>query len=170
MSLSFMQALARRDLASAEAEVGASIPQDMPDELEHFLQYRIADLTADPSVEPWLGRSIVAGDSDGRRVVIGTVGFHGRPDEAGRVEIGYRVWPEYRRQGVATEVVRAMFEWAYREHGVTRFRAATAPRNVASQGVLAKFGFRQVGAQIDDYDGLELVFDRDDWTPAADGR
>jgi RimJ/RimL family protein N-acetyltransferase len=46
---------------------------------------------------------------------------------------------------------------------VTRFRAATAPDNVASQAVLARFGFREVGVQMDEYDGPELVFERDDW-------
>ena len=73
----------------------------------------------------------------------------------------------YRRRGIATEVVRAMFEWAFREHGVTRFRAATAPDNAASQAVLAKFGFRQVGRQMDDIDGEELVFEVNDWHPTA---
>ena len=77
--------------------------------------------------------------------IIGSIGFHAPPDEDGRVEIGYRVEPEHRRQGVATEVVRALLDWANREHGVTRFRAATAPDNVASQAVLARFGFREVG-------------------------
>jgi RimJ/RimL family protein N-acetyltransferase len=166
MSLEFMEALVARDFPTAEAQIDAAVPSDMPDDLEHFLRYRIADLTADPSVQPWIGRAIVLDDEGGRRV-IGTVGFHGPPDASGQVEVGYRVSPELRRRGVATEVVRALFEWAYREHGVTRFRAATAPDNAASQGVLAKFGFRQVGIQIDEYDGPELVFERDDWQPAG---
>jgi RimJ/RimL family protein N-acetyltransferase len=59
--------------------------------------------------------------------------------------------------------VQSLFDWACREHGVTRFRAATAPDNVASQGVLRRFGFRQVGVQIDEYDGPELVFELDGW-------
>ena len=75
--------------------------------------------------------------------------------------------PAFRRQGVVTEAVAALFEWAWREHGVTRFRASTAPDNLASQGVLAKFGFRRTGIQMDDYDGPELVFERDDWSPDA---
>lgn len=164
MSLGFMEALVARDLRGAEADIGAAVPPDMPDDLQHFLAYRIADLTADPGIQPWIGRAIVLHDAAGRRV-IGTVGFHGPPDASGQVEVGYRVSPEHRRQGVATEAVGALFEWAYREHGVTRFRAATAPDNAASQGVLAKFGFRQVGVQMDEYDGAELVFERDDWRP-----
>jgi RimJ/RimL family protein N-acetyltransferase len=165
MSLPFMRSLQSRDLEGAAAEIGASIPAGMPDDLEHFLEFRIADLSADPSIQPWLGRVVVLDDDDGRRI-IGSAGFHAPPDQDGRVEIGYRVEAEHRRQGVATEVVRALFDWAYREHGVTRFRAATAPDNVASQAVLARFGFREVGVQMDEYDGPELVFERDGW-PAA---
>jgi RimJ/RimL family protein N-acetyltransferase len=163
MSLTFMQALKRHDLEAAATEIGAAVPADMPDDLQHFLEYRIADLSADPTVQPWLGRAIVFDDGAGRRV-IGSVGFHSPPDERGRVEVGYRVEPDHRRQGVATEVVRALLDWASREHGVTRFRAATSPDNVASMAVLRRFGFRQVGIQIDEYDGPELVFELDGWT------
>jgi RimJ/RimL family protein N-acetyltransferase len=166
MSLPFMEALAAHDLDGAEAEVGATLPPEMPDELEHFLEFRSAQLRDDPTIQPWLGRLIVLDDGDGRRA-IGSIGFHGPPDDGGRVEVGYRVDPEYRRQGVASEVVRALFDWADREHGVTRFRAATSPDNLASQAVLARFGFRQTGTQMDDLDGLELVFELDDWPPTA---
>jgi ribosomal-protein-alanine N-acetyltransferase len=71
--------------------------------------------------------------------------------------------PRWRR-GVATEAISALFDWAAREHGVTRFRASIAPDNVASLAVVAHFGFRQSGVQIDDLDGEELVFDLDGWT------
>lgn len=163
MSLAFMHALLARDLVAAEAEIGATVPADLPDQLDAFLQFRIADLTADPTAQPWLGRAIVLTD-DTDRHVIGSVGFHAPPDERGFVEIGYRVEAEHRRQGVATEVVAAMLGWAVREHGVDRFRASTAPDNVASQAVLAKFGFRQVDTQMDDLDGLELVFEVAGWS------
>lgn len=166
MSLRFMAALAAHDVDRSSQEIGATVPTDMPGDLEHFLEYRISQLRDDPSIQPWLGRVIVIDDNGGRRV-IGSIGFHGPPDENGRVEVGYRVEPEHRRQGVATEVVQALFDWANREHGVTRFRAATAPDNIASQAVLARFGFRQVGVQMDEIDGLELVFELNDWAATS---
>jgi RimJ/RimL family protein N-acetyltransferase len=167
MSMAFMRALAARDLAAAETEIGASVPVDLPDTLDHFLQFRIADLSEDPDAQPWLGRAIVLTDPDGTRRIVGSVGFHSPPDAEGRVEIGYRVEPAWRREGVATEVVRAMFDWAH-AHGVDRFRAAVAPTNEASLGVIGKFGFHQVGVQIDDIDGEELVFELDGWPPEDD--
>ncbi len=79
------------------------------------------------------------------------------------MEIGYRVEPDVRRQGVASEAVRALFDWAATEHGVRRFRASIAPGNVPSLAIAARFGFRQVGVQMDEIDGEELVFELDDW-------
>lgn len=158
MSLPFMRALARDDLPTAEREIGARVPTTLPDELRHFLGYRIPSLEADPASRPWLGRAIVRTDVPGPRAVVGTIGFHGPPDGEGRVEIGYRVEPEHRRQGLATEAVAALLDWAERQ-GVRRFRASVAPDNVASLAVVRSFGFREVGSQVDEVDGLELVFE-----------
>ncbi len=165
MSLAFMHALVARDLARADAEIGALVPDDLPDTLDHFLQFRIADLSADPATQPWLGRAIVQTEAEGTRRVIGSCGFHAPPDADGRVEVGYRVEPAWRRQGVATEVVRALFDWAH-VHGVDRFRASVSPGNVASLAVIGRLGFRQTGVQMDDIDGEELVFELDGWPPA----
>jgi RimJ/RimL family protein N-acetyltransferase len=164
MSMRFMRLLLARDVDGAAAEIRAAIPANLPDQLDHFLEFRIEDLEVDASAQPWLGRAIVLTEPDGSRRVIGTAGFHSPPDEDGRVEIGYRVEPAYRRQGVASEVVRALFDWAAREHGVQRFRASVSPLNMPSLAIVRRFGFRQVGVQIDDIDGKELVFELDGWS------
>jgi len=164
MSLAFMHALAERDLAAAERETGAIVPPATTDGLDQFLQFRIADLSVDPDAQPWLGRSIVSTDADGTRRVIGSCGFHAPPNPEGWVEVGYRVQPGFRRQGVATEVVHGLFDWAQGQ-GVDRFRASVAPGNVASLAIIARLGFRQIGVQIDDVDGEEGVFQLDGWPP-----
>jgi RimJ/RimL family protein N-acetyltransferase len=158
MSVPFMEALQRNDLAAAEVEAGAIVPDDMPDDLRNFLLFRLAQLAVDPSIREWLGRLMILAEPDGRRV-IGSIGFHGPPDEAGRVEIGYRVEPEYRRQGYAKEAVAALFDWAHLTHGIERFVASISPTNEQSLRLASQFGFVQVGEQMDDIDGLELVFE-----------
>ncbi len=105
-------------------------------------------------------------DETGRRAVIGTIGFHGPPDEDGRVEIGYRIEPEFRRRGLTTEAVAALLDWAETQ-GIHRFRASVAPGNVASLAIVRAFGFREVGTQIDEIDGLELVFEMERGPGAA---
>ena len=165
MSVPFMRALLARDLVAAEREVGAHVPAWLPDQLDHFLQYRLAQLAVDPSILEWLGRSMVMTDDAGRRRIVGTIGFHGPPDPRGRVEIGYSVDPVYRRRGLAREAVRAMLDWAATTHGVRRFVASISPANDASLALVAGFGFTLTGSQMDDIDGLELVFEAD-WPPA----
>ena len=105
MSLAFMKALAAGDIDAATREMDAALPRDLRAQLGSFLSYRIPALEADPASQPWLGRTIVWTHPDGRRVVIGTIGFHAPPDATGRVEIGYRVETAFRRQGIATETL-----------------------------------------------------------------
>ena len=158
MSVPFLEALGRRDVHAATSEIGAEVPPWLPEQLEHFVQYRLATLRVDPSARPWLGRALIVTEEDGTRRVIGTAGFHSPPDTEGRVEIGYRIDPAYRRQGYAIEAVRGLFDWAAAK-GVHRFVASISPDNDPSLALAAKLGFRKVGEQMDEIDGLELVFE-----------
>lgn len=158
MSIALMRALVARDVAGAEREIGASIPDRFPDHLDHFLRYRLAQLDEDPTILRWLARAMVLTDEAGARRVIGTIGFHGAPDAHGRLEIGYRIEPAYRRRGLTREAVRGMLDWAA-GHGAHRFVASVRPDNEASLGLVAGFGFRQTGTQMDEIDGLELVLE-----------
>lgn len=164
MSVPFMEALAAGDLPAAELAVGAHVPAWLPGQLEHFLQYRLAQLAVDPASRLWLGRSMVFDADRGPRVV-GTIGFHGPPDERGRLEIGYSVDPVYRRQGLAREAVRAMLDWAAVEHGIHRFLASISPTNEPSLRLAAGFGFVRMGSHVDDVDGLEYEFETA-WPPS----
>jgi RimJ/RimL family protein N-acetyltransferase len=157
MSLAFMHALVAGDLDTAAREMGADLPAGIAEDLHNFLNYRVPALEADPSRQPWLGRGIIWSHPSGRREFIGTIGFHNGPDETGRVEIGYRIEPAFRRRGIATECVRALLAWAETQ-GVHRFRASVAPANVASLAIIRSFGFHQAGVQMDEIDGEELVF------------
>ena len=124
-------------------------------------------LDADPSIRQWLGRLMVLTDEDGQRRAIGTIGFHGPPDELGRLEVGYRVEAPYRRRGYAREAVRAMFDWAASAHGIHRFVASVSPTNDPSLQLIAGFGFARTGSHIDDIDGLEYEFEADWPNPEA---
>lgn len=168
MSVAFMRAVVARDRAAAEREIGAVIPANLSENLERFLLYRLGQLDEDPAILHWLARAMVLTDADGTRRMVGTIGFHGAPDDRGRLEIGYRIEPEYRRRGYTREAVRAMLDWAATEHRVHRFIASVRPDNDASLGLVRGFGFVQTGTQMDDIDGLELVLEAE-WPRSQSG-
>lgn len=167
MSVPFMEALALGDLDAAGAAVGATVPAWLARELGTFVIMRLAQLRVDASIGPWMGRAMVLTDGVGNKRVVGSVGFHGPPDAQRRLEVGYSVDPPFRRQGYASESVRALFDWAYREHGISRFVASISPDNGPSLRLAAAFGFHKVGEQMDEIDGLEYVFETEWPRPAS---
>jgi RimJ/RimL family protein N-acetyltransferase len=102
----------------------------------------------------WLTRAIRLRDTG---ETVGHCGFHGPPDVIGRAEIGCTVFPEFRGQGYAKEVARALATFAF-DQGVEEVYATVSPDNAPSLAVVRALGFVQVGTQEDEVDGLELVF------------
>ena len=156
MSPAFMQASLDGRIAEAERLLGAALPAVWPDD-ERRLRRQLQRVLIDPEEAPWLGRAMLF-QTDG--AYVGGIGFHGKPNELGQVELGYGVEPQFRRQGYASEAAQALIDWARREHGVRRFLLSISPENVASLGVAAKLGFGKIGTQIDEIDGEEYVFER----------
>jgi ribosomal-protein-alanine N-acetyltransferase len=93
-------------------------------------------------------------------VVIGHAGFHGPPDGAGMVEIGYTVAPDLRGRGYGRAIVAALLATAAREPAVSVVRASVSPSNTPSLTLVRRAGFVRVGEQWDDRDGLEWIFER----------
>jgi ribosomal-protein-alanine N-acetyltransferase len=150
-----LHAVAAGDLAEVErrldAPVGAGWEEGVPAE------YRLKQLAADPSEQPWLVRAVIALTP---RRVVGSIGFHAPPDAQGRVEIGYDIVAGERRKGYAREATQALLDWAWATGRARTCVASVSPDNAASLGLIRSFGFRRVGEQIDEIDGLEWVFER----------
>jgi RimJ/RimL family protein N-acetyltransferase len=77
--------------------------------------------------------------------VIGDIGFHGPPGEAGTVEIGYSIVEQYRGRGLVGESAVAICGLVWSRPAVTRIIAQTEEGNAASAGVLRHAGFREDG-------------------------
>jgi RimJ/RimL family protein N-acetyltransferase len=117
---------------------------------------RSRQVEEDPASAAWVTGVIV----DARRgLAVGRAGYHGPPDPEGRVEIGYAVDPAHRRRGYARAALEILLARAAREPGVRTVRVSIRPDNVASHRLASRYGFRQVGEQWDDEDGLELVYE-----------
>ncbi|MFJ9816787.1 GNAT family N-acetyltransferase [Streptomyces sp. NPDC101151] len=85
------------------------------------------------------GVFVLVRHEDGR--AIGGIGFHGVPDEEGRVEIGYDLVEGARGQGYATEALRTLTEWARARDDVDTVFATIEGDNLPSQRVVSRAGF-----------------------------
>jgi ribosomal-protein-alanine N-acetyltransferase len=157
-SAEFLQALHDAHRGRAEQLARVHIAGDWFEGAFAWMRLRIRQLTDDPTMGEWLVHLMVLRDE--ARTMVGHCGYHARPDATGMVEIGYQVAPPYRRQGYAIEAVRGLIENAFAHPDVTRVRACISPSNEASLGLIAQLGFLQVGEQMDEVDGRELVFER----------
>ncbi len=145
----------------AEYEVPADFPErsgraDIAD-TTGFLRFRRDQLLQDPARYPWSLRAVVL---RGERRMVGYVNFHGAPGvndvgAADALELGWTVFPAYRRRGYATETAIALMDWAAEAHGIVHFVSATTADNVASLRVHEKLGFARTGKIVDG----EIIFE-----------
>jgi [ribosomal protein S5]-alanine N-acetyltransferase len=137
-------------------------PDWWPDDHDRgFLALRLRQMREEPGFQEWSVRAVVLPDAD--RPMIGHAGFHGPPGvnavkAADAVELGYTIFEPYRRRGYATEVARALMEWAEKKHGIRHFVASVGPWNEPSLAMMLRLGFEQTGRHWDEVDGEELEF------------
>ena len=156
LSASVLEALNAGELAQASAAFGRPLPASFLDH-QGLWGYRIAQVRSDPAVLRWLVRAVIDTETG---TIVGHAGFHGPPDYNGMVEIGYTIEPPVRRRGYARATVAALIAYARQEPSVITVRASISPDNAASLATIRPFGFVQVGEQMDEIDGLELIFER----------
>jgi len=154
LDLATLSALARGDLAAAvETSPAPLSPYLADEECRGTWARRVTQLRSTPEDASWVTGVVVAGG-----VAVGRAGFHAAPDAVGEVEVGYAIDPSYRRRGFARAALGALLDRARSEPSVTRVLASVGPWNDASLAMVRAAGFRRVGEQIDDEDGLEWVF------------
>ena len=117
---------------------------------------RVKDVRETPDNIRWYFRMIVDRD---RNIGVGSISFHGGPDERGMVEIGLGIAEAERGKGYASEALRAMWDWAARLPEVKFLRYTVSPENLPSVAIINKLGVPLIGEQIDEEDGLELIYE-----------
>lgn len=128
----------RNDREQAAQEIGIQLAPDWPQPALLEILDRHAELAPEELV--WGIWLIIDRRED---IVIGDIGFHGPPSDAGVVEVGYSVVPDRRRRGYATEAATALVEWARQQRQVKSIVAGCDPDNRASIKTLERAGFRQ---------------------------
>jgi len=156
MTPAFIAAVLAGQMNDAERLLGVTIPPHWPDEDVRYLELWLKDMSETGQHAPWRARVVTL---IGEEHMIGHAGFHGPPNDDGMVEVGYTIFPEFRGNGYATEAARRLLDFA-KELGAKRFRASVSPDNAPSIAIIRKLGLEQIGEQMDEIDGLELVFER----------
>ena len=114
----------------------------------------IARLETARESDPWQFGFAVIHKID--NVLIGLGGFPGPPDSNGVAEIAYGIAPVYQGRGYATEVAKALIDFASRDPRVKRVCAHTLAQINASTRVLEKCGFKRIGETIDPENNLPV--------------
>lgn len=158
MSLSLVEAVMAGDRARAEAAAGVELPAQWPNRalVERAFYASIELIRGDPERRLWGDRLCIA--RDGSRKVLGSVVFHGRPED-GIAEVGYGIEESSQRQGLATEATGACVAWALTHDFVHAVRATTFSWHAPSLRVMAKLGMTQVGAEPHETMGELLTFE-----------
>jgi RimJ/RimL family protein N-acetyltransferase len=118
------------------------------------LRHRIPRVKKEPEFAE-IGLVLAIAESE----IVGSAGFHDYPDENGMIEIGFGIVPEKQRQGYGLELLHGMWREISKRSDVKVLRYTVSPENEASVYIINKLGFEQVGEQIDEEDGLELIFE-----------
>jgi ribosomal-protein-alanine N-acetyltransferase len=144
----------------AEALVAARMPERWPNPelVERAFTVSLDAIRADPEVRLWGDHVMVV--SEGERRVVGSVVFHGKPDESGVAEIAYGVEEGSQGRGFATEAVGACVEWALGQPAVVAVQATTFAWHRPSLRVLEKVGMSAAGTRDHETLGEMLVFER----------
>lgn len=158
ISAAFTQALVDGDRSRASFIIGAAVSGWFAADSAHVVQLAIAQ-AAEPGVPQGGGRAVVLVDRAGRRRAIGSVGFHGPPDNRGRLEAGCRISPAYRGRGYAGEAMTAMFEWAAAHLGITRFLVSVSSAEAPEPRLLAELELTGRGPSDDQLSELDAVVD-----------
>jgi RimJ/RimL family protein N-acetyltransferase len=159
MTVEMVEAVMAGDRGRAEQIAGATLPEAWPGRalVERAFFASIEAIRADPDRRLWGDRLAIA--REGPRRVIGSVVFHGRPED-GIAEVGYGIEEGSQRLGLATEATAACVEWALGHDFVRAVRATTFAWHQASLRVMQKVGMSQVGTEQHDMLGEMLVFER----------
>jgi len=117
----------------------------------------LARMRASEAADPWARAFRVVHRDTG--LALGSCSFKGPPLD-GVVEIAYGIHRDHAGEGYATEVARALVEYAFSCGEVRLVRAHTLSNGEASKRVHKKCGFRYVGEVVDPEDGTVCRFER----------
>jgi len=107
-------------------------------EVNDFITHRIV---REPNIKnSWFQLAIIEKETN---ALIGDVGLHFLPEEPDQVEIGITLRKESQGKGLATEVLRLVFDYLFITLKKHRIIASVDPQNIASIRLMERLGMRK---------------------------
>jgi RimJ/RimL family protein N-acetyltransferase len=131
--------LALEDYARMQTDLGLSVINTMLDEeMEYAMKVRLRKVLEDVDNYLWLTNwAIIYKD---KKQIIGFIILKGCPNEFGEVIVGYGVEESHQRKGYATEALRALIQWIFKNPKALFVIADTEKTNMPSHKLLEKLG------------------------------
>jgi RimJ/RimL family protein N-acetyltransferase len=148
------------DHPSFTREAGPTSRRILTEILKRAIQLKIEKMDCmDRQDHSWITYWLIRHLGD--QIGIGMLGFKGKPDYVGQIEIGYGIDPAYQNRGYTTEAARRLIQWAFEDPSCQRIIAPdTRKDNPASNRVLEKLGMK-IYKETNDVFSWEL--DRNDF-------
>ena len=101
----------------------------------------VENVKQNKDVLPWGAWYVIRKEDD---IVLGDIGFKGKPNEEHTVEVGYGFIEKYWNKGYVTEAVQELIDWAFQTGEVETIIAETLLDNYGSIRVLEKLHMKRV--------------------------
>ena len=108
--------------------------------------------------------------------LLGDLGLHFLAEDDRRMELGFAIDPSHQRKGYASEALRGLLGYLFRELKIREVKASADPLNQASIALLDSLGFRRLAQRSKSFwfkgewvDDLPFVLPCEEWRSATEG-
>lgn len=134
--------LSTENFQAMEKNLGLSITDTkLDDDMQYAMGVRLRKVLADQENYLWLTNwAIILKEQN---CIAGFIMIKGCPSKKGEVIVGYGIEEKYRCKGIASEAVRGLTEWIFKNPKAQYVIADTEMMNIASHKVLVNAGAKK---------------------------
>ena len=132
-------ALSLDNYGEMESDLGLMVTNTvLDDEMKYAMKVRLRKVLEDVENYLWLTNWAIVLKKEKR--IIGFIMIKGYPNENGEVIVGYSIEKEYRKMGYATEALKRLIKWIFKNPKVVCVIGDTERENTSSHKVLENVG------------------------------
>ncbi|MDF2881185.1 MAG: acetyltransferase [Clostridiaceae bacterium] len=131
--------LSLEDYVKMQTDLGLKVNNTtLDEEMQYAMKVRLRKVLEDVENYLWLTNWAIVHKEE--KQIIGFIMLKGYPNEIGEVTVGYGIEERYRRNGYATEALKALTQWIFKNPRALFVIADTEKTNIPSHKVLENVG------------------------------